>query len=41
MIVVRHADDAVLGFEHKGEAERFLRDLRERLGKSGLELHPK
>jgi hypothetical protein len=40
MIVVRYADDAVLGFEHKEEAERFLRELRERLGQFGLELHP-
>ncbi len=40
MIVVRYADDAVLGFERKEEAERFLRDLRERLAKFGLELHP-
>ena len=39
MIVVRYADDAVLGFEHKEEAERFLRDLRDRLAKFGLELH--
>jgi len=38
MIVVRYADDAVLGFEHKEEAERFLRDLRDRLAKFGLEL---
>ena len=40
MIVVRYVDDAVLGFEHKEEAERFLRELRERLAKFGLELHP-
>jgi RNA-directed DNA polymerase len=40
MIVVRYADDAVLGFEHKEEAERFLREVRERLAKFGLELHP-
>ena len=40
MIVVRYADDAVLGFEHKEEAERFLGELRERLGRFGLELHP-
>ena len=39
MIVVRYADDVVLGFEHKEEAERFLRELRERLAKFGLELH--
>jgi len=40
VIVVRYADDAVLGFQHRHEAERFLEQLRERLGKSGLELHP-
>ena len=40
MIIVRYADDAVLGFQHREEAERFLEQLRERLRKFGLELHP-
>jgi group II intron reverse transcriptase/maturase len=40
MIMVRYADDAVLGFEHRGEAEAFLEQLRERMQKFGLELHP-
>jgi len=40
MIIVRYADDGVLGFEHREEAERFLGQLRERLRKFGLELHP-
>jgi RNA-directed DNA polymerase len=40
VIIVRYADDAVLGFQHREEAERFLEQLRERLGKFGLELHP-
>ena len=40
MIVVRYADDFVLGFEHRADAERFLEQLRERLAKFGLELHP-
>ena len=40
VIIVRYADDAVLGFEQRAEAERFLEELRERLGKFGLELHP-
>ena len=40
VIVVRYADDAVLGFQHREEAEKFLRDLQERLRKFGLELHP-
>src|SRR2546430_1047735 len=40
MIVVRYADDAVLGFQHRADAEQFLRDWKERLGRFGLELHP-
>lgn len=40
MIVVRYADDAVLGFESRADAEAFLEQLRERMGKFGLELHP-
>jgi group II intron reverse transcriptase/maturase len=41
MIVVRYADDAVLGFQYREEAEKFLGDLQERVRKFGLELHPK
>ncbi len=40
MIVIRYADDAVLGFEHRADAERFRKELGERLAKFGLELHP-
>src|SRR5215472_10541340 len=40
VIVVRYADDMVLGFQRRAEAERFLQDWRERLRKFGLELHP-
>src|SRR4029077_6539119 len=40
VIIVRYADDAVLGFQHRADAERFLEQLRERLGKFGLEVHP-
>jgi len=40
VIIVRYADDAVLGFEHREDAEQFLEQLRERLAKFGLELHP-
>lgn len=40
MVVVRYADDLVVGFEHQAEAERFLKEFRERLAKFGLELHP-
>jgi RNA-directed DNA polymerase len=40
VIITRYADDAVLGFQYRDEAERFLKELRERLAKFGLELHP-
>ena len=40
VIVVRFADDAALGFQHRGVAEQFLEDLRRRLADFGLELHP-
>lgn len=40
VVVVRFADDFVVGFEHRGEAERFLADLRERFARFGLTLHP-
>ncbi len=40
VIVVRYADDLVVGFEHRTEAEQFLEAFRERLAKFGLELHP-
>jgi len=40
MIVTRFADDTVVGFQHRIDAERFREDLRERLRKFGLELHP-
>jgi len=40
VIVVRYADDLVVGFENRMEAERFLNAFRERLAKFGLELHP-
>ena len=40
VIVVRYADDLVVGFENRKEAEQFLEAFRERLAKFGLELHP-
>jgi RNA-directed DNA polymerase len=40
VIVVRYADDTVVGFQNRKEAEKFLHDLRERLGKFALKLHP-
>jgi group II intron reverse transcriptase/maturase len=39
VIVVRYADDLVVGFQHRMDAERFLQEFRERLAKFGLELH--
>ena len=38
MIIVRYADDIVVGFEHRAEAERFKEELAERLKKFNLEL---
>jgi len=40
VVVVRFADDFVVGFEHRDDAQRFLVDLRERFTKFNLELHP-
>jgi len=40
VIVVRYADDFVIGFQHRGEAERFLKQLRTRMKQFGLNLHP-
>jgi group II intron reverse transcriptase/maturase len=40
MIVVRYADDLVVGFEHEDDARRFLDAMRERLGEFALSLHP-
>jgi len=40
VIIVRYADDFVMGFQYRTDAERFQKDLGERLRKFGLELHP-
>jgi len=40
VIYVRYADDIVAGFEHQDDARRFLTDLRKRLKKFALTLHP-
>jgi group II intron reverse transcriptase/maturase len=40
VIVVRFADDFVVGFQHEEDARRFLAELRERFATFGLELHP-
>ena len=39
MVIVRYADDWVAGFEHRGDAERFRRDVAQRLATFGLALH--
>jgi len=38
MIILRFADDVVVGFQHERDARRFADDLRQRLAKFGLEL---
>ena len=40
VMVVRYADDIVLGFQYQTDADRFREHLTERLQKFGLELHP-
>jgi group II intron reverse transcriptase/maturase len=39
VVIVRFADDFVVGFEHREDAERFWADLRDRLAQFGLELN--
>jgi RNA-directed DNA polymerase len=39
MVIVRFADDFVVGFEHREDAERFWADLRDRLAEFSLELN--
>lgn len=39
VIIVRYADDFVVGFEHESDAGRFLEELRERFRQFNLELH--
>ena len=34
MIIVRYADDFIVGFQHERDARRFLDEMRERLGSS-------
>jgi hypothetical protein len=38
VLVARYADDTVVGFEHRADAERFLQDLRQRMAKFALDL---
>jgi RNA-directed DNA polymerase len=40
VIIVRYADDYIVGFQHQRDAQRFLADLRGRLARFGLELAP-
>jgi RNA-directed DNA polymerase len=40
MVIVRYADDFIIGLEHEDEARRFLDEMRERLAKFALTLHP-
>ncbi len=40
MIIVRYADDFVVGFQHESDAKQFRRELEERLRTFQLELHP-
>src|SRR5258708_35595567 len=40
MIVIRYADDTIVGFQHEHEARTFLDELKERMRKFELALHP-
>jgi RNA-directed DNA polymerase len=40
MIIVRYADDFIVGFQHKVDAQRFLDEMRKRLREFALSLHP-
>src|SRR6516162_7078897 len=40
LIVVRYADDTIVGFQRRGDATRFLDDLKDRLARFALDLHP-
>jgi len=39
VIIVRYADDFVMGFQHQYEAKRFLKEMEERFAQYGLEIH--
>jgi RNA-directed DNA polymerase len=40
MIIVRYADDFIVGFQHESDARRFLEAMHQRLGQFALSLHP-
>src|SRR5207342_1481454 len=40
MIIVRYADDYIVGFQHEVDARRFLDEMRARMQEFALTLHP-
>src|SRR5205807_686014 len=40
MIIVRYADDFIVGFQHEADGRRFLDEMRKRLQEFALSLHP-
>ena len=40
MIIVRYADDFIVGFQHESDARRFLDEMQMRLQGFALSLHP-
>ena len=40
VIMVRYADDIVVGLEHRADAERFMAEMRQRMAAHELTLHP-
>src|SRR6266851_174213 len=40
VVIVRFADDFIIGFEYQEDADQFLSELRGRFAEFGLELHP-
>ena len=40
VVIVRYADDFVVGFQNRAEAEQFLKELKDRLQEFNLQLHP-
>ena len=40
MVIVRYADDVVVGFQHEADARRFWDAMRKRLEEFSLSLHP-
>jgi RNA-directed DNA polymerase len=41
VVIIRYADDTIVGFQHYHQAIHFLTDLKRRLESFGLSLHPK